>query len=85
MRNFKIGVLVNCLGLPTEEGVRKAAELGAQGVQVYTTGGKMSAEQMDGAARKAFKALCADAGVEISALCGDLGGGFASAEAIPKR
>ncbi|MHC4982412.1 MAG: sugar phosphate isomerase/epimerase family protein [Planctomycetota bacterium] len=85
MKNFKIGVLVDCLGLGPEEGARKAAELGAEGIQVFTTAGKMSAEQMDAAARKAFKGLCSDLGLEIAALCGDLGRGFRNAEDNPQN
>ena len=82
-RKFKIGVMSDCLGLGPDGGVKKAAELGADGVQVWTTGGKMSPEQMDAAARARFKAFCADLGLEISALCGDLGGGFHNPQTNP--
>jgi L-ribulose-5-phosphate 3-epimerase len=76
MARFKIGVLSDGFRLPPKEGVRKAAELGAEGVQVYTVSGEMSPEEMDEAGRKDFRSLCEGVGVEISALCGDMGGGF---------
>lgn len=81
MRAFKIGVVADCFRLPIEQAVAKAAELGARGVQVYTVSGAMSPEQLDGAARRTFKDLCARHHVEISALCGDMGGGFRDAAA----
>jgi L-ribulose-5-phosphate 3-epimerase len=72
MRTFPIGVMSDCFRLGSLEGVRKAAELGADGVQVGATGGEVSPE-MDAAARERFRAFCAEAGVEIAALCGDIG------------
>ena len=72
MKTWRIGVMSDCFRLGAEEGVRKAADLGADGVQVGATGGAVSPE-MDAAARKRFKAFCAETGVEISALCGDIG------------
>jgi sugar phosphate isomerase/epimerase len=76
MRPFKIGVMSDCFRIGPIDGVRKAAELGADGIQVYTVRGRMSPEQMDAAARAEFKALCRTCGLAISALCGDVGGGF---------
>lgn len=74
MSRFKIGVMVDSLRLPIPEGVRKARELGADGIQVYVVEGDMSAEALDSSRRLEFRALVADSGLEISALCGDLGG-----------
>jgi L-ribulose-5-phosphate 3-epimerase len=76
MKPFKIGVMSDCFRLGPSEGVRKAAELGADGVQVYTVQGEMSPQRMDSAKRAQFKALCRQRGLAISALCGDMGGGF---------
>ncbi|MEI6808702.1 MAG: sugar phosphate isomerase/epimerase family protein [bacterium] len=69
MKNFRIGVMSDSFRLEQREGIRKAAELGADGVQVYMT----APDKISKAARKDFKAFCADVGVEISALCGDVG------------
>ena len=81
MSDLKIGVLADSFRLPIREGVRKAAELGAEGVQVYAVSGEMEPENMDAGARAEFKKLSADLGLEILALCGDLGGhGFQAAD-----
>lgn len=74
MSSFKIGVMVDSFRLPIPDGVRKAREIGADGIQVYVVDGEMRAESLTPAQRRDFRALVADNGLEISALCGDLGG-----------
>lgn len=74
MPRFNIGVMVDSFRLPIADGVRKARELGADGIQVYVVEGDMRPEQMDAARRRDFVALVRDNGLEIAALCGDLGG-----------
>jgi sugar phosphate isomerase/epimerase len=76
MARFKIGVMTDSLRLPLPitESLKHVAELGAQGIQVYTVSGEMAPESMDAAKRKAFQKACADLKLEIAALCGDLGG-----------
>lgn len=74
MSNFKIGVMVDSFRLPIPEGVIKAREVGADGMQVYVVEGDMRPEALDADARKRFKALVAENNLQISALCGDLGG-----------
>jgi L-ribulose-5-phosphate 3-epimerase len=76
----KIGVVVDNLHLPIAEGLKKIKELGADGFQVYVTKGEMAPENLTGSALADFKALVDDLGLEISALCGDLGKGFLDAE-----
>ena len=85
MRPFRIGIVADCLHLPVQEAVARAAELGAEGVQVYTVRGPMSPRQLDARARAAFAALCRRCGVAISALCGDMGGGFRDAADNPSK
>jgi len=86
MANFKIGVMVDSFGLPIPDGVRKAKEVGADGMQVYVVAGDMAAEALDASKRQAFKALVASQGLAISALCGDLGGhGFQIAADNPDK
>ena len=81
MSAFKIGVLADGFRLPPREAIAKAAELGAEGVQVYAVGGETAPEAMDSVARKDFREFVAGLGLEISALCGDLGGhGFRRAD-----
>lgn len=78
----KVGIIVDCFGLPIREGLVKAKSLGADGVQIYAVSGAMEPEQLSPQARVEMKQFIADIGLEISALCGDLGGhGFQDREA----
>ncbi|MFM9328106.1 sugar phosphate isomerase/epimerase family protein [Paenibacillus mesotrionivorans] len=69
-----IGVIVDSFGVGVREGLRKAKEVGADGVQIYAVSGEMDPDNLDAAARQDLKAYIASLGLEISALCGDLGG-----------
>ncbi len=75
MANFSIGVIVDSFRTDIREGVKKAAELGAQGIQVYATSGERAPENMSAANRREFLDYVKSNGLVISALCGDLGGG----------
>lgn len=78
---FKIGVICDSFRLPPRQGVMKAKEVGADGIQVHAVKGEVCPEAMDAAARADFRAFVAAQGLEISALCGDLGGhGFQRAD-----
>jgi sugar phosphate isomerase/epimerase len=70
----KTGIIVDSLQLPLEEGLITAKKLGADGVQIYAVSGEMSPENISSAARKNLKSMIEGLGLEISALCGDLGG-----------
>lgn len=85
MNNFKIGIMSDGLRLPPLDGIRKAAELGAQGVQIYTVRGEMSPDNLTPERRAALRELVGDLGMVISALCGDMGGGFRRAENNPEK
>lgn len=81
MGRFKIGVISDSFRLPPREGVRKAKEVGADGIQIYAVAGEICPEVMDQSTRADFRRYCADLGLEIAALCGDLGGhGFERAD-----
>lgn len=76
----KIGVIVDSLRLPLYVGLKKAKEIGADGVQIYAVDGGMAPENMSPVARKELRNYLDSIGLEISALCGDLGGhGFQDA------
>ena len=75
MKQFPIGIIINSFRTDIPTSVRKAAECGAQGSQVYATSGEMAPENLVGAKRKEFLDLVKSNGLVISALCGDLGGG----------
>ena len=85
MGRFPIGVIIDSFRTDTVSAVKKAAEVGADGIQVYATRGEMSPENMDASKRSEFRKLVADNGLVISALCGDLGGGFANKDENPAR
>jgi sugar phosphate isomerase/epimerase len=75
MKKFPVGVIVNSFRTDIPTAVKKAAECGAQGIQVYATSGEMSPLNLVGSKRKEFLDLVKSNGLVISALCGDLGGG----------
>lgn len=74
MTNFPIGIIIDSFKTDIRTAVEKAAKLGVQGIQVYSTHGEMSPEKLSPKARKDFLDLVNSHGLEISALCGDLGG-----------
>ena len=80
MYNFPIGVIINSFRTDIPTAVKKAAEVGAQGIQVYATSGEMAPENMSPEKRREFVDLVKSNGLVISALCGDLGGGFTDPE-----
>lgn len=85
MGRFPIGVIIDSFRTDIPTAVKKAAEVGAQGIQVYATRGEMAPENMNAQRIADFKALVADNGLVISALCGDLGGGFGNKEENPSK
>ncbi len=85
MSRFPIGVIINSFRTDIPTAVKKAAAVGAQGIQVYATHGEMAPENMTAAKIADFKALVADNDLVISALCGDLGGGFGYKDENPAR
>ena len=85
MGRFPIGVIIDSFRTDTVSAVRKAAAVGAQGIQVYATSGEMAPENMPPAKINEFKKLVADNGLVVSALCGDLGGGFGDPEKNPAK
>ncbi len=83
MYQFPIGVMLESFRLPTPEAVSKAAEVGAQGIQMYCTSGEHAPENMNAAARRELLDLVKSHGLCFSAICGDLGHGFGNAELNP--
>jgi len=80
---MKLGVVDASFHLPFEESLKVASEMGFQGVQIWVTGALDPANLKEGAdwVRKTVERY----GLEISALCGDLGYGFAYEEGLEWR
>lgn len=72
--NNKIGVIVDSFGIGVREGLKKAKDVGADGVQIYAVKGEMDPQNLSPQARKELKSYIDSLGLEISALVGDLGG-----------
>lgn len=85
MSRFPIGVIIDSFRTDTVSAVKKAAAVGAQGIQVYATRGEMAPENMTAAKIADFRKLVADNGLKVSALCGDLGGGFGNKDENPAK
>ena len=65
------------------DAMKLAHAMGADGMQVYATYGDMAPENMTDVKIKDYNKLVSDNGLVISALCGDLGHGFADEERNP--
>lgn len=83
---MKLGVLTDCFKEGVDRGITLASELGFNGVQIYATRGVFSADGLNKEARAKYKKLLRDSKLEISALCGDMGGhGYQIAADNPLR
>lgn len=76
MYDFKIGAMAESFRLDTLDGIRKAAEVGAQGVQMYASRGENSPWTMTAERKRALIRTVRENGLVFSAICGDLGQGF---------
>lgn len=85
MSRFSIGVIIDSFRTDAATAVKKAAACGAQGIQAYATTGELAPENMTPAKIAEFKDLVASNGLVISALCGDLGGGFGNKDENPAK
>ena len=83
MYQFPIGVIIESFRLDTDSALKKAAEIGADGIQMYATSGEHAPENMNHAARKELLDKVKSNGLRFSAICGDLGMGFGHADKNP--
>ena len=81
--NFKLGVMMESFLLPWREAIEVAKKIGADGLQIRTTDGEFKASVMSNALKQELKDRLNANGLEISALCGDLGKGFGNKELNP--
>jgi len=82
MGNLKVGVMIESFRLGVRNGIKKAAEIGADGFQIYVTGGEMHPDNLSKTGRQEFLKFVADQGLVISALCGDFGKPYTKEEGL---
>lgn len=80
MYKFPIGIIIDSFKTDTYKAIETAASLGAQGIQMYSTTGENSPENLIGAKRRELLDFVKSNGLVFSAICGDLGQGFADKE-----
>ncbi len=83
MNNFSIGVMLESFKVSIPEAVKKAADVGAQGIQAYAREGDLAPENMTPAKRREFLDMLKSNGLVVSAICGDLGKRFDNPELNP--
>ena len=71
---MKIGVITDCFKLPLDESIKLAGKLGFDGIQIYATTGEFSPEVLSAERKSEVRSLLMENHLEISALCGDMGG-----------
>lgn len=78
---FKIGAMTDSFKTSFAEALDKAVEVGAEGIQLYVTGGEMLYSSFDENKIEETKKLLEAHNLVVSAVCGDFGGhGFESEE-----
>jgi len=81
MMDFKIGVIIDSFRTGVKDGIVKARMVGASGIQLYATSGEMAPENMSPQKIRELIDMVESNGLEIAAVCGDLGGhGFSHPE-----
>jgi len=71
---FKIGIIADWLRLPFKDSMEACARMGADGVQLYAVEGEMAPENLTPSLIAAKRRIIIDNGLEVAAICGDLGG-----------
>ena len=71
---FKTGILLDSFRMPLEESLVAASEAEVDGIQIFAVPHCMASIELDYKAAKSLKNKVQNYGLEISALCGDLGG-----------
>ena len=69
---MKIGVITDCMKMQDlDSALLECKRLGVSGVQIYATLGEFSPRGLTAEKKEHYKALLAELGLEVSALCGD--------------
>lgn len=83
MHDFQIGIIIDSFKTDTYTAIKKAADLGAKGIQMYSTTGENSPQNLTKSKRRELLDYVKSNGLVFSALCGDLGKGFGNRELNP--
>ncbi len=83
MYSFPIGVIIDSFRTDTRTAISEAARMGADGIQMYSTTGENSPQNLTPEKRRTLLNLVKSNGLCFSALCGDLGQGFGNREKNP--
>ncbi len=81
---LKIGVIQPSFRLPLKEALAKAREVGADGVQLWVASGELDPDTLTETGKKDLLHYLEQYQLEISAVCGDIGG-FAHPEGMEER
>lgn len=81
---MKIGIISDSFRLPFAESVKRAAALGANGIQKYMTYGEFATENLTPSKIAEIKDIMSSNGLVFSAICGDFGWGFAHPQIVDK-
>ena len=84
MFDFPLGVVLESFKIKRDDAIKKAAELGIKGIQMYATSGENSPENLSASARADLRREVEERGLVFSAVCGDLGMGFGNKEKNPE-
>ena len=71
---MKLGVISDCFKQPMEQSIKTAARVGVSGIQMYAVNGDICPEKLTEEKIEYYKGILAENNLEVSALCGDLGG-----------
>lgn len=83
MYQFPIGIIIDSFKTDTYTAIKTASELGAKGIQMYSTTGENSPENLTSTKRRELLDFVKSHGMCFSAICGDLGKGFANKDENP--
>jgi L-ribulose-5-phosphate 3-epimerase len=82
MGRLKVGVMIESFRLGVRAGIAKAADVGADGFQIYVTNGEMYPDNLSVSGRQDFLDYVNNQGLVISALCGDFGQPYTSEDGL---
>ena len=86
MRSMKIGVILDSFKTDLPTSLAQAVRIGATGVQIHAIGSLVDLDYYDCHRRKELLDRIKSSGLEVSAICGDLGGhGFSIREMNKNR